>query len=445
MPTRLILKRPFVWALALLIVSTCVCGYIVYRLETSERWLHHTYEVQLNIAAIQQNLAKAGRSRSAYIEFGDPTNIQGLTDAGTALERQMNDLRRLISDNPQQVARWDALQKVINARMEILQRSIALKQAGKSDLAAQSQLTSEVVRSSFAAASFADAMNQAEDALVRQRTSLAASLFSLTIIAVFATFALSAVLFWINDRMLTKQLRERQAAERSAQLLSTALMRAQDEERRKFSRELHDSLGQTLAAAKMLGDSATSKSPDQPALVQLSALLESAIKEIRTLSQLLHPPLLEEVGFLSAARWFLEEFSERTGILAEFKADAAFPDLPKNIELTLFRILQEALTNVHRHSKSPAVRVELSMSAKRVKVLISDQGVGIPREKLGRFQANGSGVGVGLAGMRSRVKEQGGTFSLSSGASGTTILVELPIDYALNEPAVHEAITGTNA
>jgi signal transduction histidine kinase len=193
----------------------------------------------------------------------------------------------------------------------------------------------------------------------------------------------------------------------------------------------------------MLGDSVSLTSPDPAVLTQLSALLEAAIKETRTLSQLLHPPLLEEVGFLSAARWFLEEFSQRTGIAVEFKHDPDFPELlPKSVELTLFRILQEALTNVHRHSKSPAAHIKLNMHAKRVKLLIADQGVGIPKEKLHRFQVNGSGVGVGLAGMRNRVKEQGGTFSLSSSASGTTILVEVPTDYALNAPAAREAVTG---
>jgi signal transduction histidine kinase len=443
MPTYLILKRPFVWALTLLIVSTCVCGYIIYRSEASERWLHHTYEVQLSIGGIQQNLSKAGRSRSAYIESGDPASLQGLAVARDDVARQLNDLRRLVSDSSEQLSRCDALHNVVNTRMEILQRSIALKQSGQSDLAAQAQLTTELVRSSFEAASIVEAMQQSEDALLRQRSSVAASFFSLTVIAVFATFLLSALLFWINDRMLSKQLRERQAAERSAQLLSTALMRTQDEERRKFSRELHDSLGQTLAAAKMLADSVNLKSPDQATLDQLSALLEDAIKETRTLSQLLHPPLLEEVGFLSAARWFLEEFSQRTDITVDFKHDPDFPELlPKSVELTLFRILQEALTNVHRHSKSPAARIQLNMRAKRVNLLIGDKGIGIPNEKLHRFQANGSGVGVGLAGMRNRVREQGGTFSLSSGPSGTTILVEIPTDYALNEPAPREAVPG---
>jgi two-component system, NarL family, sensor kinase len=271
--------------------------------------------------------------------------------------------------------------------------------------------------------------------LLLQRSSLTTSFFNLTTAAILVTFCLSALLFWINDRMLATQLRQRQAAEHKAQLLSTALMRIQDEERRKFSRELHDSLGQTLAGVKMFADTISARAPNDPALAQLSELLHDALKETRTLSQLLHPPLLDEVGFMSAARWFVDEFSQRTSVAVQFDAPTNFPELPKNIELTLFRILQEALTNVHRHAKSPTAKVELSAHAKKATLRIQDYGVGIPDDKLSRFQSDGSGVGVGLAGMRNRVREQGGSLIVNSSDSGTTIVAELPTDYALNAPS----------
>ena len=435
MPAISIFKRPFAWALAMLLVSAAFCGYTIYRLQTSERWIHHTYEVQLTIAAIERNLTRAGRSRSAYIESGDPARLSDFSGARLDLQNQFTKLRALVADNAQQLARCDELRSTTENRLAVLQRSIELKRSGHSDLAAQAALTTELVRWAFETAATADAMQQSEDSLLQQRSSLTASLFDLTIAAVLITLVVSAALFWINDRMLGRQLRERQAAEHNAQLLSTALMRIQDEERRKFSRELHDSLGQTLAAGKMLADSVAAKSPQDQMLARLCVLLENALKETRTLSQLLHPPLLDEVGFLSAAGWFMDEFSQRTGVNVEFQHDSDFPELPKSVELTLFRILQEALTNVHRHAKTPEAGVELSLRDKRVKLLIRDHGVGIPEDKLSRFQSNGSGVGVGLAGMRNRVREQGGTLSVSSDSQGTTIVAELPTDYALNSPA----------
>lgn len=436
MPTISILKRPFAWALAMLIVSAGFCGYTIYRLQTGERWIHHTYEVQLTIAAIEGNLTKAGRSRSAYVDSGDSAQLGEFSQAQAGLQQGLTKLRGLLSDNPQQLARCDQLRSVAENRVAVLQRSIQLKQSGHSDLISQAALNTELVRWAFETAATADAMQQAEDSLLQQRSSLTATLFDLTIAAVLVTLILSAALFWINDRVLGRQLRERQAAEHNAQLLSTALMRIQDEERRKFSRELHDSLGQTLAAGKMLADSVSAKSPDDQMLARLSTLLENALKETRTLSQLLHPPLLDEVGFLSAARWFMEEFSQRTGVNVEFQQDPDFPELPKSVELTLFRILQEALTNVHRHAQISEARVQLTLRGKRVTLLIRDSGVGIPVERLSRFQTNGSGVGVGLAGMRNRVREQGGTLTVDSDSNGTTIIAELPTDYALNSPAV---------
>jgi signal transduction histidine kinase len=435
MPTISILKRPFAWALAMLVVSAGFCGYTIYRLQAGERWIHHTYEVQLTIAAIERSLTKAGRSRSAYVDSGDPTQLGDFSDAQASLQKEFAELQALVSDNPQQIARCDRLRLIAESRITVLQRSIQRKQSSHSDLAAQAALTTELVRWAFETAATADAMQQAEDSLLQQRRSLTATLFDLTIAAVLVTLILSAALFWINDRMLGRQLRERQAAEHNAQLLSTALMRIQDEERRKFSRELHDSLGQTLVAGKMLADSISAKSPEDQSPARLSLLLANALKETRTLSQLLHPPLLDEVGFLSAARWFVEEFSQRTGVKVEFQHDPNFPELPKSVELTLFRILQEALTNVHRHGQTSEARVELTLRDKLVKLLIRDRGVGISAEKLSRFQSNGSGVGVGLAGMRNRVREQGGTLSVNSDSSGTTIVAELPTDYALNSPA----------
>jgi len=156
-------------------------------------------------------------------------------------------------------------------------------------------------------------------------------------------------------------------------------------------------------------------------------LIDRAISDIRTLSHLLHPPLLDEAGFGSAARWFVEGFGRRSGIVTRLRMPANLDRLPSEIETALFRILQEALTNVHRHSGSRAVEVRLSIYQSDVTLAIDDNGKGIPQDVLERFGKSGVNLGVGLAGMRERVKELGGRLELKSDKSGTRLKATIPI------------------
>jgi two-component system, NarL family, sensor kinase len=204
------------------------------------------------------------------------------------------------------------------------------------------------------------------------------------------------------------------------------VLQLQDEERRKFSRELHDSLGQLLALAKMHTAVLRDKNPQDELLKEIDELLIQSVTETRTISHLLHPPLLDEVGLASAARWFVEGFAKRSGI--ELTTD--IPDEPgrppRPTELVLFRVLQESLTNIHRHSKSLRAEVSLHSSPLNVILQIRDYGKGMPREMLRNFLSAGTDVGVGLAGMRERVREQGGRFDIHSDKTGTTITVTMP-------------------
>jgi signal transduction histidine kinase len=190
--------------------------------------------------------------------------------------------------------------------------------------------------------------------------------------------------------------------------LSVKLLRVQDEERRRIARELHDSLGQDLTAAKISLDMlAQEGSLDSSHLRDARALVDRSISDTRTLSHLLHPPLLDEAGFISAAKWYVEGFGQRSGIRAELDLPSHIHRLPRRTEVALFRILQEALTNVHRHSGSRAVNVCVTADNVAVILTVKDFGVGVPREVLDRFWKTGS-VGVGLAGIRERLKELGG-------------------------------------
>ena len=214
--------------------------------------------------------------------------------------------------------------------------------------------------------------------------------------------------------------------------LSARLLRVQDEERRRLARELHDSLGQYLTAAKINLDVLAQDKGNGTYLREAQQLIDRAIADTRTLSHLLHPPLLDEAGFISAARWYVEGFGRRSGIQALLEIPEGFDRLPSEIETALFRILQEALTNVHRHSGSRSVEVRLTRDTAFVALAIQDHGKGLPPDALERFKQNGTSLGVGLAGMRERTKELGGSLHLDSGPKGTLLKAVVPISAAGN-------------
>jgi signal transduction histidine kinase len=162
----------------------------------------------------------------------------------------------------------------------------------------------------------------------------------------------------------------------------------------------------------------------------LSATLESverSIAETRTLSFLLHPPMLDEVGFTSAARWYADEFAKRSGIEVKVDLPDGIDRLPALTEMALFRILQESLTNVHRHSGSSSVEIGLTVAENQVLLSVRDFGRGMPAQLNQVSDLNGSHLGVGLSGMRERVTDLGGSFDIESNSHGTTIVVALPL------------------
>ncbi len=229
---------------------------------------------------------------------------------------------------------------------------------------------------------------------------------------------------------LQSEMQVRRTAEQQLRELSARLLRLQDEERRRIARDLHDSTGQTLTAMK-LTLSAVEKAvkPSQKAASlfrDLNTLADQALQEIRTISHLLHPPLLDEVGFSSAAQWYVEGFSKRSGVRANLQISAAI-SLSKEAEAVLFRVLQESLTNVLRHSGSEAVDIDFSTNAKDAFLCIRDYGKGIPADKLTSFRETGAGVGIGLGGMKQRVRELNGQLTVESTGGGTSVTATLPL------------------
>lgn len=213
----------------------------------------------------------------------------------------------------------------------------------------------------------------------------------------------------------------------SLRRLSIQLMRSQDDERRRIARNLHDSLGQHLASIKMNLDLLNSGAAEKDVLNATLKSVEECLSETRTLSTLLHPPLLDEVGFSSAARWYTDEFAKRSGIKVELELpNEGIERLPDLLRIALFRILQESLTNIHRHSGSPAAEVRLKINDQAV-FTVRDFGRGVPAQLIQGSPTNGEHFGVGLSGMRERVNDLGGTFEIQPSGNGTLIAVSIPL------------------
>jgi PAS domain S-box-containing protein len=225
--------------------------------------------------------------------------------------------------------------------------------------------------------------------------------------------------------------------------LSARLLQIQDEERRRIARELHDSVGQMLAAVGMniaqVHREAELLSPAAvKALEDNAGLMEQISSEIRTISHLLHPPLLDEVGLQSALQWYIDGFSERSKIDVDLELPEDFGRLPRNLEITLFRVVQECLTNIHRHSGSSTAAIRVARSENEVRLEVRDAGKGIPAETQATM-ASGKLSGVGLRGMHERLRQMGGQLEVRSNGSGTLVFATLPIEVRAAKEATASA------
>jgi signal transduction histidine kinase len=232
-----------------------------------------------------------------------------------------------------------------------------------------------------------------------------------------------------NELELRVQERTKELSQRTEQVreLSAKLLSLQDEERRRLARELHDSTGQMLAAMKMVLDEMRieAKEPKFAALVNQSIELNDEMsRQLRTMSYLLHPPLLDEVGLPSALRWYTEGFAERSAIKVDLQVSEGFDRLPQEMEIAIFRVVQECLTNIHRHSGSPTASVRLNRTNDAVDVEISDTGQGIASD---RVRGDRIVSGVGLMGIEERMRQFGGSVKVTSSENGTLVNAGIPL------------------
>jgi PAS domain S-box-containing protein len=241
---------------------------------------------------------------------------------------------------------------------------------------------------------------------------------------------------------LNTDVTERKRAEESLRSLSGRLLRLQDEERRWIARELHDSAGQTLVAPALNIASVQAETKPQSATAHACResldLIEGLTQELRTISYLLHPPLLDEAGLPAAIRWYVEGFAARSKIPVEVEIAPDLERMRPETETAIFRLIQEGLTNIHRHSGSPTATVRIMQDAEALTVEVQDRGEGMPATA---SSAQNRTIGVGVQGMRERVRQLGGGFEINSGKEGTAVVAILPLSgtsaFAISDPPAH--------
>lgn len=439
-------RLAFAAGLALLVLSATAAGITILELDASLKRVAHAHDVEVTLADLESTLSAAGRAQTGYLTSNDPRFLDQYEMVAREIPPKLDRIRDLIHDVPDHQSWYTQLVVLADRRLALMRTALEARREGRDDTALQTELTAQRVGVAEQMNSLFQQMESREKQSYDRRLNASNLLFIGILSILAATFALSVGFLYLNYRFLRSELRERQRAEKlalesqeSLRLLSTRLLHVQDEEHRKFSREVHDSLGQYLNLAKM-SLSALANRYSAAELSESLEYLDRCIAETRTISYLLHPPLLDEMGFEFAAKWYLDGFAQRSGIqvAAEIPDDA--DRLPHSVELALFRVLQECLTNIHRHSGSSRAEIVLERTPREVTLRIRDYGKGISPELLERFRAAGSHVGVGLAGMRERVREQDGHLQIESSKAGTTITVRMTIKSTLPQSQATAAV-----
>jgi signal transduction histidine kinase len=434
-------RNAFVFFSALLLLTLgAVAAYVtITRLLNAQRWVTHSRETQSALSNIVTVISRAGRCRTEYVQSGDPKYLDEYQATVDETTLAVALVKQLTADNATQQNNCVRLENLVDQRFGLMRQSIEMKRRDESDLETQNQITLRIVRVAGEMDSLIQQMQDLEVSLLAERQNRSEALFGQTVGIFGVAFLVAVSLLGFHYYLLNRELKTRQQAEAALQHLNARLLEMQDAERRKISRELHDSIGQYLAGAKMNLAMATNSLPPNALLTECVTILDKAIAETRTISHLLHPPLLDEIGFASAATWYVEGFSERSGIPVVLSLPENLGRLPGAAELALFRVLQESLTNIHRHSRSRNAEIMVSLLPSRIILRIRDHGRGMTGDVLERFQTNRGYVGVGLAGMRERVRELGGHMEVQSDLTGSLIVATLPIGETVHEAAASAA------
>lgn len=412
-----------------LILIAIAADRLTTRLENDDQWISHSQDVERMLGRLRGDLFAAEVGRLLYVLTGTQTRAAPY-NVSDRIPQEVEELKALTADNPSQQAHVEALRKVVNERMGVL-AELGRLQGPQTTKEREAQLAN-LSALGQQAMSMVQEMRDEEDNILKQRQLISDRTYTRIRLILSAAFILVVAGLFLNFRRLWRELRERSQAEEAIRKLNARLLQVQDSERRKVARELHDSIGQIFAAMKMnlsMLDGQLTLTPEARAhlVKEFHKLLEMGITETRTLSHLLHPPLLDELGFASAAQWLVDGFSQRSNIQVSLDLPKKLERMPQETELTLFRVLQEGLTNIHRHSGSKTANVQVEQGATTVTLTVVDHGLGMPLSILETFRRSSAGLGVGLAGMRERVLELGGNLDIDSDGTGTTIRATLPV------------------
>jgi signal transduction histidine kinase len=436
-----------------LLAATGVIGYVtVEKMKASRELVLHTYFVQGLLKDLRSNISESHANFDLYLLLRNPDEARDLKRRAGEQLQTFQELRRLTSDNSAQQARLTQFREILEEDNQQLRACTGGASClGKDASSATDQLTAIAARRRTMSAMLQN-METVEAQLLQERLMTWDRLLRWVVITLAGSFLLALVLVIYNFNLLIRELERRKEQEwlekknaESYKMLSARILELQDQERRRIARELHDSVGQFLAGLKLnlgrLQRRESEPGPESRPLVSESLeLTDRAISEVRTISHLLHPPLLDELGFHSAARWYTEGFAKRSGVEVELRLAEVVERLPREVELALFRVLQESLTNVHRHAQASRVDIEVECTDDEVSLVVHDDGKGIHRNVLERFWAGQAG-GIGLAGMRERLAELGGTLEVESSPNGTQIRATLPTHQCDPKDSAVENIT----
>ncbi|HEX4538005.1 MAG TPA: ATP-binding protein [Candidatus Acidoferrum sp.] len=429
----------------LFLAVIAVAAFLTQRgINNSTNWVVHTYDVRGELQNLRTQLAEIRVSALAYSGSGDETERQVFRQHSEYIEKASEHLRKLTADNARQQERLSELQSLSRNYVAQLQRDLAPGVQPNSDLPAKLAAIREFDSQESQVDRLVIRMEEEEISLLSRRLGTWNREFWRT--SVVLTLALFAALGFLayNFRLLSREIvrtRELELIQRenvlSSRALSARILDLQDAERRRIARELHDSVGQYLVGLKinleqLLGSRANLTSAHENLLAQTIELAERSMLEVRTISHLLHPPLLDEVGLESAIRWYADGFALRSALKVSLHLDSIINRLPKEVELALFRVLQESLTNVHRHANAKSIEVVLTCSSGHIVLSVIDDGVGMAAEVLTRF-SSGRASGVGLAGMRERLAELDGTLEVERASRGTAVRATIPVEQCASQ------------
>ncbi len=414
-------------------------------------WVIHSYQVRSQLGDLQIEIMRARDGEVTSILSRDRAALPLSLEQAHLAALTVDELRRLTRDNPQQQQRLNQLGPLLSEGMAMIesQSDFAGIQVNLSPDSRKRQL--EIDDRQKQVTSIVAGMQSEEERLLEQRLRAWNYLFRRNVLMLSVAFAIMTLMLVYQFRLLVAEValtkdKEKRVSDnaQSYRLMSAKILELQDSERRRIARELHDSVGQFLAGLKINlvqlqnGTPADQANPDpvradcrkldHPKLIRETIeLTDYALQEVRTISHLLHPPLMEELGFLPAARWYVDEYGKRSQIKVSLSVDEPIHRLPREIEIALFRVLQEALTNVYRHAAAQSVQVRIQCLDGHVALIVEDDGKGIPEEILARFRG-GAAPGIGLAGMRERLAEFQGQITVESSPAGSIVQATIPTD-----------------